>query len=71
VARGAQGAPGQGVRQGVRRWPGGKVARGVRTRSVEKTRVKSGFVFPILLRRKSIFPVQRGRSLPGNLFMRR
>jgi hypothetical protein len=68
VARGAQGAPGQGVRQGVQRWPGGKVARGVRTRSVEKTRVKSGFVFPILsggeknlrktLRRKSIFPVQ-------------
>src|SRR5712691_9345787 len=48
VARGAQGTPGQGVRQGVWRWAGGKVARGVRTRSVEKTRVKSGFVFPIL-----------------------
>src|SRR4029453_10365620 len=29
------------------RAPGGRGARGVRTRSVEKTRVKSGFVFPI------------------------
>jgi len=63
VVRGAQGAPGQGVRQGVWRWAGGKVARGVRTRAVDKTRVKSGFVFPILSRDNFPFAIEKVPTL--------